>query len=106
MTNQLGSVSGVVKSRSGEPLAGAQVFAYAESPSPQSLARRSRGARTDAQGAFTIADLLPGRYLVVSAATLPGIPLDPAVVSALRPAATPVTVTAHGRMTVQLTAVR
>ena len=107
VTNQLGSVTGTVASPSGQPLANAHVVAYGtDSGSWVALARTSRTAQANAQGAFTISDLLPGRYLVVAAASLPAAWLEPPVSGELRAAGRPVTVTAHGLATVHLIAVR
>jgi 5-hydroxyisourate hydrolase-like protein (transthyretin family) len=107
VTNQLGSVTGTVASPSGQPLANAHVVAYGtDSGSWIALARTSRTAQANAQGAFTISDLLPGRYLVVAAASLPAAWLEPPVSGELRAAGRPVTVTAHGLATVHLIAVR
>jgi len=49
-------------------------------------------ARPSQQGAFTVPNLLPGRYLVVAVPALPGMEADPAWLASMRASATPVTI--------------
>ena len=105
MTSRVGSVSGTVTSGG---LAAPQVTVVvvgADSASWTYLSRSFRADRTNAQGAFSLGGLLPGRYLAFA---LPSQTqqLDPASLLALRSVATPVVVSEGANAALTLTLVK
>lgn len=109
VTNRLGTLTGTVRTASGAPVPNATVVAYgADGTSWPYLSRTTRGARTDANGTFSIAAILPGRYTVAAVSSWTGnnTVLDPPAISWLKPAGIPVTVTAGPTSRVELRPVR
>ena len=105
-TNRVGNISGTVVT-AGQPAADTSIVVFsADATTWMHLALTFRGGVTNAQGAFSIGGLLPGRYLVV---TQPGQArqyLDPGALLALRSVATPVVVAEGATATVRLAVVK
>ncbi len=60
-----GLVTGHTTDPSGNPLANATVAMIARDPKKRSIARYTNRSRSDAQGLFTIAGVIPGDYLIL-----------------------------------------
>jgi hypothetical protein len=105
-TSRVGSVSGTV-TPAGQPVAGAYVVLFsADAATWIHLALTLRGGVTNAQGALTIGDLLPGRYLALALPSQARQMLDPTSLLALRSAATPIVISEGATATVRLTLVK
>ncbi len=105
-TSRVGSISGTVVT-AGQPVADTSVVVFgADATTWMHLALTLRGGVTNAQGVFSIGDLLPGRYLALA---LPGQSrqyLDPNALLTLRSVATPVVVSEGATSTVTLAVVK
>jgi hypothetical protein len=65
-TQQLGVVTGTIRTRTGTPAAAIRVTAIASGDQSPSTARLERSAITDALGRYRIEDVPPGRYLIAA----------------------------------------
>jgi len=105
LTNRVGSVSGTVTS-GGQPAASRGVLIFgADDASWTYLTRTMRSGMTDDRGAFTVAGLLPGRYLAVAASADVRLS-DHASLLALRSLGVPFTVSERANTVVTLTVQR
>ena len=105
-TSRVGRVAGAVVT-AGQPVADSLVVVFgADAATWMHLALTLRRGVTNAEGVFSIGDLLPGRYLALA---LPGPSrqiLDPTSLLALRSVATPLVVSEGATATVRLTVVK
>ena len=105
VTSRVGAVAGTVVGGT-QPATDAAVIVFgADNTAWTYFSRTLRGGITNAQGAFTIGGLLPGRYLAV-AIPARNPPIDVNSVAALRSVATPFVVTEGATAPLTLTIVR
>jgi hypothetical protein len=103
ITNRTASVGGTLEAARGGPSAG-RVVVFTDDPRRWGF--RSRGIRTvevQADGAYTIVGLLPGKYFIVAVDELDeGAWNDPEVLARLQPMAAPIVVAEGQSLTVAL----
>jgi hypothetical protein len=94
VTDSTGELSGTLTTPTGEPTSDGVVIAFSpDSRTWTAGARKVRAARPDTSGEFLIAGLPAGTYLVAAVADVaPNGWFDPALLTKLRDAATPVTI--------------
>jgi len=106
LTSRLGTVAGTVVD-GGKPAANVTVILFGLDESTWTyLSRFITGGQSDAEGAFTIRGVLPGRYYAVAVAEAPRQQFDAASLAALRPFATPIEVSEGVGTPIRLTVKR